>query len=165
LTAATVNYSLNGIPVAFDPSEPAQTGLFRLTSTGGYLSFDIDLGGLGARIAGGQFTRGQWRSIVEAERKRRDDERKAREAEETQRREVARKAAAKRRTEIDAARRAEDQANAERARRQTIIDALAAAAGAQSIGAIAPAIAAAHAKHLQDERDEEEAVIRLLLLE
>jgi len=165
LAAQAGLFSLAGIAVAFDPNEFAQTGRLALTSTGAFLSYDIDLGGIGGRIAGGQFTRGKWRELKEQERARAEGIAAARAAEERRVREEAVTTATKRKAALEAQRAAEDKANAQRARRQTLIDALAAASGAQSLGGVAPVIAVADARRLQEARDEEEAVVRLLLLE
>jgi hypothetical protein len=48
----------------------ARTGGFALTGNTAQLSVDIDLGGIGGRIAGGTFSRGQWREIKDAEHRR-----------------------------------------------------------------------------------------------
>src|SRR5262249_54234534 len=89
---------------------------------------------VGASISGGTFSKGRWRRLKAQERSRVLAIARARAQEELRRRAAARKAAAARRAEIDAARAAEDRSHAERARRQAIIDTLAALAGARSIG-------------------------------
>jgi hypothetical protein len=88
---------------------------------------------VGSGISGGTFSKGRWRRLKEEERARELAIVRARERQELRRRAAARKAAAERRAEIDAARAAEDRANAERARRQAVIDALAALTGARFI--------------------------------
>jgi hypothetical protein len=123
---------------------------------------------VGSGVSGGTFSRGRWRRLNEEVRARARAIVRARERQELRRRAAARKAAAERRAEIDAARAAEDRANAERARRQAVIDALAALTDARTVGEAfagdaAMAIAAARAQAAQAAADEEEAIVRLLL--
>jgi hypothetical protein len=126
---------------------------------------------LGSGISGGTFSKGRWRRLKEEERARALAIVRARERQELRRRAAARKAAATRRAEIDADRAAEDRANAERARRQGVIDALAALTGARTVGetfagGAAMATLAAEAQRAKAaEQDEEEAIVRLLLLD
>jgi hypothetical protein len=103
---------------------------------------------VGSGIVGGHFSRGRWRTIREqlaAERRRR---RKQREAERRERRRIEEEAE---RAKV-AALRAEVAA-----RHQAVIDALAKQVGATTPGEALQRI-------LAEEADEEEAVVRLLLL-
>jgi hypothetical protein len=126
---------------------------------------------IGSSISGGAFSRGRWRRLKEAERARALGVIRARETEELRRRAAAYANAAAAKTARDAAHAAEDRASAERARRQALIDALAALAGARGIGAAFPGAApmAARAALAEEakaaEQDEEEAIVRLLLLD
>jgi hypothetical protein len=124
-----------------------------------------------AGISGGTFSRGRWRRIKEEERSRSLALVRAREAEILRRRAAASADAAAARAARDASRADEDHADGSRARRQAIIDALATLSGANRIsemiaGAAPMAVLAAQAQQARAaEQDEEEAVVRLLLLD
>lgn len=136
-----------------------------LASVGAVLSHDFNLGSVGSSITGGQFTRKKWRELQEEERRRDEGIARAREAKERREKECAFAKATTAKAAREAARRAEDDANAQRARQQALIDAMATAAGAQSVTIAAnPALVAAYAHHAQQAQDEEEAIIRFLLL-
>jgi hypothetical protein len=126
---------------------------------------------VGSGISGGTFSKGRWHRLKEDERARALAVVRARQNEELRRRTAAFAQAAAVEAARDAARAAEDRANAERARRQAVIDALAALSGARSIGeafvvgAPTATLAAEAQRAKAAEQDEEEAIVRLLLLD
>jgi hypothetical protein len=168
LAAATQGYLFSWQTFSDVDTLVVEPGAFALAGGDVRFSYDIDLGGIGAGIAGGQFTRSRWRELKESERKRAEDLRRARDANERRAREAAEALAAQALRAKAAARDAEDQVHAERARAQALADALAALAGAQrlsgEIGA-AHAIEAVARNATADrlsEQEEEEAIVHLL---
>lgn len=156
----------------------ARAGTFTLTGGDGYLSYDIDLGGVGGSIvphrgseerrSGAPFTKQRFRELIDAAEAAAEAERRVLEAENARKREAATKAAAEAKVAIAAARRAEDRSNAARAQQRALADALAAQVGAQRTSdamrdahAILQAAQAAHSR-IEADQEEEEAIVQLL---
>ncbi len=154
-----------------DASTLAANGTaFSLIGQGANLSYDIDLGGVGSGISGGTFSRGRWRELQEEEHRAREAAELARRRIEDAAREAAQRRASEQRAAIAARRAAEDKANTERTQLRAFEDAVDAFIGAQrsaaqlqGANALNDAAAAAQAQ-LTAEREEEEAIVHLLLV-
>jgi Concanavalin A-like lectin/glucanases superfamily len=171
LDAAMQGYTLTGNAATVTGSMPVDAAGYALTGIDAYLSHDIDLGGIGGRIAGGQFTRGQWHDFKETQRRAREAALLEIERIERAAREASEREAASERARVAAARFAENRANARRARQQAAVDALAALSGVRRAAAaigqanmIALAAEVAQAQRVADQEDEE-AIVHLLLAE
>ena len=176
LAAAAQSYAIAWQTFSDASTLAANAGGFAFTGNDAFLSYDLDLGGAGSSISGGTFSRGRWHELKELEEAARQKAEHARARIEDEAREAARQRAAGQRAATAARRSAEDQANDERAQLQAFEDARGAFAGAhrlsarlQGAHALSQASAAAAVSppaqaRLAAEREEEEAVVHLLLM-
>src|SRR5262245_47332410 len=184
-----VTYSLSGITASFTDTLVATTqsctvvwqtfsdvetiaasaGAFMFTGGAADLSYDIDLGGIGSNISGGMFPPVRWLELTELDRAGCAAAERARAGIEDEARAAAQQRAAGERAAIAAARATEDQANAARMDQRGMVDAMAAAAGAQRIEQtmrsteVMGEAAQAAQRRAQAEQEDEEAVVHLLL--
>jgi uncharacterized membrane protein len=161
LAVTAGSFTFTGEAATLTPTLIALTVTYVLTGFAVGYSIDFNLGSVGSSISGGYFSRKRWHDIKEEERRQRDAEQAERAA-----------MLERQRVEADAAATAKlDAARAELARRhQAIIEALAAQAGATTPGTALAQLAHAHRlvgmapRPGPDDSDEEEAIMRLLLL-
>jgi hypothetical protein len=170
LAAAARNYAISWQTFSDNETIAANAGAFAFTGNDVYLSYDIDLGGVGSSISGGTFSRGRWRELKELEAAARQRAERDRERIETQAREAAAQKAAEERAAIAARRRLEDETNARLASERALADALQASSGLSGmsdggvVNAILQAAQRAELERTAAAQEEEEAIVHLLLV-
>ena len=135
LAATPQSYAISWQTFSDASTLAANAGSFAFTGNDAFLSYDIDLGGVGSSISGGTFSRGRWHELKELEEEARQQAELARARIEDEAREAARQRAAEQRAATAARRSAEDAADNERAQLQAFEDARGALAGAQRVSA------------------------------